>query len=184
MSVTLRILASASLIALGGCATVIKGTTQDIAVETNPPGASCTVSRNGAQIAILSATPGKVQVSRDKSPLMVSCTKAPEAATPVNQTVESKFNGATFGNILAGGVIGVVVDASTGANYTYPEQVMVSLATEPAPVAAAPVAPTATSATAATPAAAAIAATPVASVETAKPIFTSSGTVTMKPVAD
>lgn len=175
MSVTLRVFASVSLIALGGCATVIKGTTQDIAVETNPPGASCIVSRNGAQLAVLSATPGKVQVSRDKSPLMVSCTKAPEATTPVNQTVESKFNGATFGNILAGGVIGVVVDASTGANYTYPEQVLVSLATEPAPVAA--VAPAAVSAAAAP-------ATPVASAETAKPIITESGTITMKPVND
>ena len=178
MNFALKLLAGASLIALGGCATVMKGTTQDIAVETNPPGATCTVSRNGAQLAVLSATPGKVQVGRDKSPLTVSCTKSPESTTPVNQTVESKFNGATFGNILAGGVIGVVVDASTGANYTYPELVTVSLANEVVPVAAAP----AVAATA--PVVASAAAPPTASAETAKPIVTESGTITMKPVAD
>ncbi len=157
----------------------MKGTTQDIAVETNPPGATCTVSRNGAQLAVLSATPGKVQVGRDKSPLTVSCTKSPESAAPVNQTVESKFNGATFGNILAGGVIGVVVDASTGANYTYPELVTVSLTNEVAPVAAAPVV-----APAAAPVVATAASTQTATVETAKPIVTESGTITMKPVVD
>jgi hypothetical protein len=180
MNIGLKLLACASLVALGGCATVIKGTTQDIAVETNPPGATCTVSRNGAQIATLSATPGKVQVSRDKSPIMVSCAKAPELAAPVSQTVESKFNGATFGNILAGGVIGVVVDASTGANYTYPEQVMVSLTSEIAPVVAAPVVAPAAAPLVAT----AAASTQTATAETAKPIVTESGTITMKPVAD
>ncbi len=44
-----------------------------------------------------------------------------------------KFQGTTFGNIIAGGVTGMIVDAATGANYEYPSNVHLSLA--PIPVA-------------------------------------------------
>jgi len=39
--------------------------------------------------------------------------------------VESKFSGATIGNVLAGGLIGIAVDAASGANNFYPDQVTV-----------------------------------------------------------
>ena len=45
------------------------------------------------------------------------------------------FGGATFGNIIAGGVIGVVVDAASGANYSYPDDIRMDLAANPAPAA-------------------------------------------------
>jgi hypothetical protein len=127
MNALLKVFASATLIGLGGCATVVKGTTQEIVVDTNPTGASCTVARGNAQIAVLSATPGTVQVSRSKDSLTVACMKAPEYPTPTTQIVEPAFNGVTLGNVLIGGLIGVVVDASTGANHTYPEKVMIDL---------------------------------------------------------
>ncbi|NOT42949.1 MAG: hypothetical protein HOP13_20920 [Alphaproteobacteria bacterium] len=175
MNTASKLLLVASL-GLGGCATVVKGTKQDVAISTDPPGASCMVSRNGAEVAMIAQTPGIVQVSRDRAALVVSCTKAPEFAAPATQTVDSKFNGATLGNILLGGVVGVVVDASTGANYSYPEQVAVSLgAGTSAPLAqTAPLTPA-----------------PVASApgtDTAGPrpgtIKTETGTITMKPVND
>jgi hypothetical protein len=124
-----------------------------------------------------------VQVGRDKEALVFSCTKAPEFATAKTQRVESSFNGATFGNIIAGGLIGVVVDASTGANYTYPEKVSIDLAgTSGAPVAAsAPAAPAAAAAPQAAPAPTSASAAPAAPAAT---IRTDDGTVTMKPVND
>jgi len=165
---------------LGGCATVVKGTKQDIAVETSPQGATCVVSRGGAEVAMIQQSPGVVQVGRDKEALVFSCTKAPEFATAKTQRVESSFNGATFGNIIAGGLIGVVVDASTGANYTYPEKVSIDLAgSSGAPVAAsAPAAPAAAATPAAEPAAASASAAPAATIRK------DDGTITMKPVND
>ena len=170
---------------LGGCATVVKGTKQDIAVDTSPQGATCVVSRGGAEVAMIQQSPGVVQVGRDKEALVFSCTKAPEFAAAATQRVESSFNGATFGNIIAGGLIGVVVDASTGANYTYPEKVSIDLAgVSGAPVAAiAPAAPAA----AAAPAAVAARAAPAAAAASAAPAATirkEDGTITMKPVND
>ena len=37
----------------------------------------------------------------------------------------SSFTGATFGNLLLGGFVGVVIDASSGANNKYPERIVV-----------------------------------------------------------
>jgi hypothetical protein len=45
----------------------------------------------------------------------------------------AKFNGTTAGNVLAGGVIGLGVDAASGANFYYETPIMVELT--PAPVA-------------------------------------------------
>jgi hypothetical protein len=39
--------------------------------------------------------------------------------------LSSKFTGATVGNILLGGIVGVVVDAASGANNKYPERVTI-----------------------------------------------------------
>ena len=57
-----------------------------------------------------------------------------------------RFNGATFFNILLGGIVGMTVDIASGANNTYPPEVRVGLAPNPsapppAPVAEAPTAP-------------------------------------------
>jgi len=50
------------------------------------------------------------------------------------------FGGATFGNIIAGGIVGVVVDAASGANYSYNDDVRLDFApTAPAVAQAAPV---------------------------------------------
>lgn len=143
---------------LCGCATVVKGSTQDVAIDTTPPGASCELTREGVKLGVVDSTPGKFQVSRSSKALTVTCNK--QGFAEGTTSAEPKFNGATLGNILLGGVIGVVVDASTGANNSYPEQISVALTplsenvavplTEPAkamPAAAA------TPATAATPAA-------------------------------
>lgn len=124
-----------SVFFLTGCATVIEGTGQSVAVATNPPGANCTVSRQGTLLGSVESTPGSVRVDKSKNDLTVSCTKSGYQATTVSYS--PSFNGTTFGNIILGGGIGAVVDASTGANYDYPTQVSLDLPEEAAPVAAA-----------------------------------------------
>lgn len=51
------------------------------------------------------------------------------------QYLDSGVAGATFGNIIAGGVIGWGVDSATGADNRYPDTVEVQFV---APIAAAP----------------------------------------------
>lgn len=104
-------------VALSGCATIIKGTTQSISVETDPvTGAECKlVSSEGTWYV---TTPGSVTVHKTKNDIEATCTKA--GYQEAKATFPSHFNGATAGNLILGGVIGLGVDAASGANYQYP----------------------------------------------------------------
>ena len=111
------------------------GTSQDIVVESDPPGAACIVAR-GAEGAIgsVASTPGKLTVRRRKEALQVTCTRAGYDQTA--EVVDSKLRGATLGNILLGGLIGAAVDASSGANNDYPDNVLVIMTPASFPTAA------------------------------------------------
>jgi predicted small secreted protein len=112
-------------LSLAGCATIIEGTGQSINIATSPPGASCTVDRMGARLGQISPTPGTLRIDKSKSDIVVTCV-AP-GFSPASVTQAPTFGGTTFGNIVAGGLIGAAVDASTGANYEYPQQIIVQL---------------------------------------------------------
>lgn len=123
-----RYLLATSLVSvtlLSGCATVIKGTTNDIAVVTDPGGAQCVIEREGKQIMTVSETPQTVNLPRDKDPLTVTCIK--DGFESNAEIVEASFTGYTVGNILIGGGIGAVVDMATGANSEYPGEVKLYL---------------------------------------------------------
>ena len=62
-------------LACSACATVVGGTTQDIFIESEPAGATCKVDRLGANVAVVNPTPGRVNVSRSKETMIVSCTR-------------------------------------------------------------------------------------------------------------
>jgi hypothetical protein len=53
--------------ALGGCSSVIEGTSQEILVNTNPVGADCQLVREGNVIARVATTPGGVGWAIDSS---------------------------------------------------------------------------------------------------------------------
>jgi hypothetical protein len=110
-------------LACSGCATVVGGTTQDIFIASEPAGAACKVDRLGANVAVVNPTPGRVNVSRSKETMIVSCTR--DGYEQSNEVLVASFTGATVGNIIAGGVVGIIVDAASGANNKYPDRVMV-----------------------------------------------------------
>jgi hypothetical protein len=128
------------LLLLPGCATIFEGTSQSVAISTDPPGADCTIDRAGSRVGQVNPTPGLIHIDKSKNDLTVSCKHAGYQTATVAQS--SKFQLTTFGNILIGGVVGVVVDAASGANFEYPTDVRMSMAPDPAavPVAALPVA--------------------------------------------
>ena len=106
------------LMVLAGCATIIKGTTQSISLKTPPAeGAQCELKN--AEGTWYVTTSGSVTVHKTKTDLTVICTKA--GFQDATATIPARFNGVTAGNILLGGIVGLTVDAASGANYGYTE---------------------------------------------------------------
>jgi hypothetical protein len=108
-----------------GCATITKGTTQSIAVDTpGAPGAACTLTSPAMRPMSL-VTPATVTVDKSQHALNVRCTKEcyNDAATVISSNTESM----TAGNILVGGVIGLGVDAASGAMNKYTEHTQVAM---------------------------------------------------------
>lgn len=104
---------------LSACSTILSGRTQTVTIETNPPGAACNLTREGRVIASIDPTPGGTLVSRTKHDISVVCKK--NGYQDATEYLDSGIEGATFGNILAGGVIGWGVDSATGADNKYPD---------------------------------------------------------------
>ena len=118
-------------LACSACATVVGGTTQDVFVQTEPAGAYCKVDRQGATVGLINPTPGKIALSRSKESVVVSCTLAGYEQS--NELLLASFTGATVGNLLLGGLVGIAIDASSGANNRYPDRVLVVMTPESFP---------------------------------------------------
>ncbi|MEK9661154.1 MAG: hypothetical protein VW644_05390, partial [Alphaproteobacteria bacterium] len=110
---------------LGACASIVEGTDQSVTVLTEPAGAKCELIRDSQTIAIVNPTPGTVQVDKSKNHIAVHCEK--EDYEKAAGTLASSFQGMTFGNILFGGIVGVAIDASSGAMNKYPPQISLVL---------------------------------------------------------
>lgn len=116
--------ATAFGLALTGCATLLEGTTQTIAVETpGAAGAQCTLYQ--AEKRYFLTTPGSVVVDKSKHDITIACKKWGYEDGFLQ--IESLTEGATLGNLVAGGFIGYGIDAATGAANQYPSQVSVTL---------------------------------------------------------
>lgn len=116
--------ACAAALMLGGCATITKGTTQNVGVDTpGATGAVCTVTSTiGPQTV---STPGVFVLAKSSAALPVKCTKA--CYHDSGGVLGSTFEVMTAGNIIIGGVIGFGVDAISGAINKYPDQISIPM---------------------------------------------------------
>jgi membrane-bound inhibitor of C-type lysozyme len=139
---SLRLLALACAAgSLSACATVTRGTTEAFTVETVPGGATVRTTAGYA----CDATPCTWKMPR-KSEFTVTITK-PGYKTVTTQVVHTTSGGGAAGmagNVLIGGIVGIGVDAATGATQDIkPNPLHVVLEPDTAAVAAAsPPAPT------------------------------------------
>ena len=122
-------LAFCSIVPLTGCATILAGKTQTVSIDSNPSGARCELRREGRVIGSVEKTPGAVTITKTKHDIDVICTK--EGFGESKAFAESGTEGATFGNIILGGLVGWGVDSAVGADNKYPEMVAVNLAAPP-----------------------------------------------------
>jgi hypothetical protein len=112
-------------LALGGCATITRGSDELVAFQSEPPGAAVRTSIGAG----CPTTPCSISVPR-KDPFVASFELPGYRGEQV--TVGTRMSGGgtagVVGNVLFGGVIGVVVDSSSGAGLDhYPNPVMVQL---------------------------------------------------------
>lgn len=106
---------------LSSCASIVSGSTQKVKFSSNPSGAIVWV--DGVNLGL---TPVTSKLKRNKKSQKVKIEL--EGYKTQELVLERKLNGWFFGNILIGGIIGIVVDASTGAMYSLsPKELNVEL---------------------------------------------------------
>lgn len=115
------------MFAVTGCATIMEGSDQNINVQTlgcDDAIVTCMVSNDDSAATV--RPPGTVNVEKSKKPLTVQCENKDRTVTG-RIMVDSGYESMNAGNLLLGGVIGVGVDAATGAMWEYPSSVVVPL---------------------------------------------------------
>lgn len=101
----------AAAVASSGCATIVHGGGgQEVAFTSSPPGAAVTIDNR-----VIGTTPTTARLRRKTNHYVTL--DLPGYASQ-STTLDSGLSGWVFGNILLGGVIGLIVDASTGGMYT------------------------------------------------------------------
>jgi hypothetical protein len=140
----MRIVTIGSLLAacvlVSGCATVVRGTRETFKIQSTPTEAKVALS-NGETCV----TPCSLKIKRRPG---FTATFTKEGFETKTVTVDSEVHGggvaAGAGNLLAGGIIGGIVDGTNGSlNSLAPNPLQVTL--QPTASASAPAAPTASS---------------------------------------
>ena len=99
---------------------------QPVTVFTDPPGAYCVLSRNGATVGVVTPSPGLLHVQNSKHHISVRCSKAlHEDETAV---LAASRRDLSIGDVVVKGPIGLAFDASTSATREYPPSITLFLA--------------------------------------------------------
>jgi hypothetical protein len=120
-----------------GCASIIRGTSDEFTIETTPPGAQAALSTGQS----CEATPCTLKLPRKHA---FSVTLSMPGYQTTTHEVRNPWSrrGTTegiVGNAILGGAIGIGVDAATGANRDFvPNPLQVTMLPEGQAVAAAP----------------------------------------------
>ena len=115
---------AATALAVSGCATITRGTTETLAIQTEPEGASVELSSG-----LTCRTPCSLELKR-KNDYRLYVRKAgyQDATLMVESRLAGSGAAGMAGNVLIGGIIGIGVDSVTGAtNSLQPNPVHVHL---------------------------------------------------------
>jgi|GEM_PF-272559 len=117
-------LACLALFTLSACSTIVNSGPQDITIASYPAsGAECEVTVESTRYE--GQTPGRLLLDHGPAPLLLRCSR--DGFEDLQETIYPSFNGATIGNVIAGGLVGVAVDAASGANYSYPDSITLQM---------------------------------------------------------
>ncbi len=121
----------ASSLYLTGCATIISGTNQSIDVISEPDGADFKLEQLTVSGPILlkeGKTPSTVSLHRKDFYFLLTLTKTGYETAEIPIEVNYNGNPMVLGNLIIGGLIGVMIDAASGAQWSLdPDEVKVNL---------------------------------------------------------
>jgi hypothetical protein len=115
----MKLIAFTLLALLPSCATIMTGHTDYIALQSKPTGA--TYKTNGGLTGV---TPGGITVN-EKEDVIVSFSKEGYQDTSIQ--IPSETSNWVWGNILIGGVIGLIVDFASDGMETHADSAFVNL---------------------------------------------------------
>ena len=102
---------------VAGCATITKGTEQAVIVTTpGVTGAQCTLNSSVIGTRVVS-TPASITLPKSVEQISVRCRK--ECYQDGTGVIASNVEVMTAGNLIVGGVVGIGVDAMSGAMNSY-----------------------------------------------------------------
>lgn len=121
MKITLTLFTALTILLFTqSCGTIIQGSTQQIGFSSSPTNASVTINGNSYGV-----TPLLVDLKRKQAHIVVI---ELDGYLPYETNLTRSTSGWVLGNIIFGGLIGLVVDASAGGMYKLsPEQVRAEL---------------------------------------------------------
>jgi hypothetical protein len=100
-------LAATIVVGTSSCASIVSGTKQSVTVTSDPPGAEISIDGKAA-----GKTPLAVDLRRKEDHVIKGFKEGVGEATV---TTTSTSNGWIWGNLLFGGIIGIIIDVSNGA---------------------------------------------------------------------
>jgi hypothetical protein len=122
--------ALSALVFLPSCATIVSQGTKKVSIQSQPSGLAFEVKDAEGNLVGAGTTPNTVSLSTGngyfKAASYTIVTKRGGKVVS-EKSITATLNGWYFGNILIGGVVGlVIVDPLTGAMYTLPKTVDIS----------------------------------------------------------
>jgi len=121
------VLVATAMAFLPACSTIVNGTGQSIDFDTGEvTEANCLITggENGT-VNEKFVSPATLSIPRSKKVINIGCNK--EGYQDASIIVDSKYEASTAGNVVAGGFIGLGVDAMTGALYKYPGTITIPM---------------------------------------------------------
>ncbi|UCB51886.1 MAG: PEGA domain-containing protein [Candidatus Zixiibacteriota bacterium] len=109
------------------CATIMHGTKQDVSISSSPDQAEVEVMTAGGVVVFTGNTPVTTKLQRKHEyDVFINLAGYQEAKVHISKEFDSIY----LGNILCGGIIGMIIDAANGAmNKLEPDVISVTLVT-------------------------------------------------------
>lgn len=118
--------ATASTVFVSGCASIVSDSRYPVAITSNPSGANFEIKNRAGAVVHSGVTPGTVTLSAKAGYFKgetYTIVFHKDGYADQTITVDSSVDGWYWGNILLGGLIGMlIVDPATGAMYKLPNQ--------------------------------------------------------------
>jgi hypothetical protein len=120
-----------SMTILSGCSSLVSKSDYAVAINSDPGGSTFVITNRAGQKVESGVTPETVTLSSSAGYFKgetYTLVLNKEGFTEKTYTITSSVDGWYYGNILLGGLIGMlIVDPATGAMYNLPERVDISL---------------------------------------------------------